>query len=186
MTANALPTKEEINPIPDDLDGQTAVDDFLGKSLEEAEEMFRENSGHSWESLCYIGPVAFRFYVPAAIKYLHDELSNTNPPTVSWFIYVIESWLDYHPHELKPVASALSRLFEQYLAQYLRFDEHDAIAAWAVEHFRDNPIIPPEALAILQEARDAAPSLRTSMTKVQERLSEICGDSLGPCKTKDK
>ena len=83
MTANALPTKEEINPIPDDLDGQTAVEDFLGKSLEEAEEMFRENSGHCWESLNYLGPVAFRFYVRAAIKILRDELSNTEPTGIA-------------------------------------------------------------------------------------------------------
>lgn len=177
MTANTLPTKEEINPIPECLDGQAAVKDFLGKTLEEAEVMFSENSGHCWESLNYLGPVAFRFYVRAAIKYLHDELPKTHPPTISWFTAVIGLWLDYQPNELKPVASSLSHLVEEYLTHYSRFDEHDAMAAWAVEYFRENPIIPAESLAILQEGLDASPGLRCSMIKVQERLSELRRDT---------
>ncbi len=177
MTPNTLPTKEEINPIPEYLDGQMAVEDFLGKSLEEAEAMFRQDLGHCWESLNNLGPVAFRFYVRAAIKYLHDELPKTDPSSVSWFAHVIDLWLDYQRDELKPVASPLFHLFEEYLTNYPRFDEHDAMAAWAVEYFRDNPIIPAEALAILQEGRDADPSLRSFMIKVQKGLSELRRDT---------
>jgi hypothetical protein len=36
-----LPTREEIN-VYDDLDGRTACDHFVGKSLEKAAEMFRK------------------------------------------------------------------------------------------------------------------------------------------------
>ena len=58
-----LPTVEEINPIPEDLDGQTAVQNFFGKSLEEAEALFRENSLCYQEDLMFMGASAFRFYV---------------------------------------------------------------------------------------------------------------------------
>jgi hypothetical protein len=173
MTPNALPTKEEINPIPECLDGQWAVELFLDKTVEEAETMFQQGIG--WEQLNYLGPVAFRFYLPAAINYLHRELPNTDPPTISWFAYVIDSWLDYQVNELKPVASALCRLFEEYLDRYSRFEEHDAMASQALEYFRKNPIIPPESVAILQDAADEDPGLRTRMMKVQKRLSRRDG-----------
>lgn len=176
MTSSALPTKEEINPIPECLDGQSAVTDFLGKTLEDAEEMFRHNSGHCWETLNYLGPVAFRFYVPAAIKFLHDDLPNTDPPNFSWFAHVIDMWLDYQRDELKPVADSLSCLFEEYLVQYSRFDEYDAMGAWAAKYFRDNPIIPAEALTIFEQVHAEEPRLRARITKLQVRLSELRQD----------
>ncbi|HKQ39872.1 MAG TPA: hypothetical protein VJ063_17470 [Verrucomicrobiae bacterium] len=59
----SLPTKDEINPWPGDLDGKTAVRHFLGKSLDEAEALFQEASLVYQEDLMFMGASAFRFYV---------------------------------------------------------------------------------------------------------------------------
>ena len=39
-----IPTAREINPIPEDLDGKVAEENFLGKSLDDAVLLFKENS----------------------------------------------------------------------------------------------------------------------------------------------
>ena len=65
-----LPTAKEINPCDENLDGRVACKMFLGRSLDEAEALFRENSCYYQEGLMWMGPVAFRFYVTAAIWYI--------------------------------------------------------------------------------------------------------------------
>lgn len=59
-----LPTAEELNPY-DDLDGRVACRHFLGKSLAEAEALFRENEIYYQEDLMWMGAKAFCFYVQA-------------------------------------------------------------------------------------------------------------------------
>src|SRR5580704_9995421 len=75
--AAPLPTEEEIS-VFDSLDERWAVIHFLGKDLEQAQALFRENFLHYQEALMWMGPKAFRFYVLAAIKYLLSEESNGN------------------------------------------------------------------------------------------------------------
>ena len=69
-----LPTKEEIN-VHNSLDEISASEHFLNKTLEQAEELFRENSSYYQEDLMWMGPKAFHFYLQAAINYLHSEHS---------------------------------------------------------------------------------------------------------------
>ena len=70
-----LPTEREINVHPGCLDGEYAVKMFLGKTLEEAEMLFRENGLARQEDLMYMGPVAFVFYFRAALNYLKSPMS---------------------------------------------------------------------------------------------------------------
>src|SRR6185437_15714897 len=58
-----LPTAEEIN-VFDSLDELDAVEHFLGKDLEQAQSLFRENFLRYQEDLMFMGPKAFQFYVP--------------------------------------------------------------------------------------------------------------------------
>ncbi|MEO8108808.1 MAG: hypothetical protein ABI594_02195 [Ginsengibacter sp.] len=67
-----LPTKDEIN-IYNSLDEIAACKHFLGKSLEQAEALFRENSAYYQEYLMWMGPVAFNFYLESAINYLKSD-----------------------------------------------------------------------------------------------------------------
>jgi hypothetical protein len=68
-----LPTAREINPVPTDLDGKCAERHFLGKTLQQAEALFREASILYQEDLMFMGPIAFRFYVQAAISYIQSD-----------------------------------------------------------------------------------------------------------------
>ena len=78
----SLPTAKEINPY-DDLDGQYAEKHFLGKTLDEAEALFRESSITYQEDLMFMGPVAFRFYVQAAINYVESESARGDSDMIS-------------------------------------------------------------------------------------------------------
>jgi len=103
-----LPTAEEINPIPDDLDGQHAVQHFLGKTLEEAEALFREDSITYQEDLMFMGPSAFRFYVQAAINYIQSEAATGDSDIVNCIAGILESRLEFEPDELVAVAERLA------------------------------------------------------------------------------
>lgn len=69
-----LPTKADIN-VYDSPDEQSASDHFFGKTLVQVEILFRESSEYYQEDLMWMGPVAFSFYLKAAINYLrsHDS-----------------------------------------------------------------------------------------------------------------
>ena len=62
----SLPTAKEINPVPENLDGQTAVRNFLGKTLEQITSEFGHHGLTYQEDLMFMGVAAFCFYFPAA------------------------------------------------------------------------------------------------------------------------
>lgn len=117
-----LPTALEINPIPEDLDGRIAQEHFLGKTLEEAEALFRDNSLYYQEDLMFMGLVAFRFYVQAAIRYIRSDQANGDSDIVSAFASILEHRLKYDGTELVPVAPLLAEACGDVLEHYDRFD----------------------------------------------------------------
>ena len=64
-----LPSKSDIN-IHNSLDEQSAVEYFLDKNLIEAECLFRDNFLYYYGYLMWMGPIAFNYYVQAAVNYL--------------------------------------------------------------------------------------------------------------------
>jgi len=67
-----LPTEREINPIAEDLDGQTAVRHFLGKSVDDIVAVLDEYSLAYQEDLMWMGPQAFCFYLPAFLQHFQS------------------------------------------------------------------------------------------------------------------
>jgi hypothetical protein len=67
-----LPRREDIN-VHDSLDEISASDHFYGKTLEEAEALFREDAYRYQEDLMWMGPRAFAFYLPAVSSYLRSD-----------------------------------------------------------------------------------------------------------------
>ena len=116
-----LPTAREINPAPEDLDGKCAEKHFLGKTLEEAESLFREASIVYQEDLMFMGPVAFRFYVQAAISYVQSDASTGDPDMISCFAMILEHRLKFEAKELPPVAPELALVYRYILEHYDRF-----------------------------------------------------------------
>ena len=119
-----LPTAREINPNAADVDfdGGHAERHFLGKTLEEAEALFRENSIYYQEDLMWMGPVGFRFYVRAAINYLRSDAATGDSGMVHAFVGLLGFWLEFHPKELVPVAAELAAACASLRAEYDRFD----------------------------------------------------------------
>ncbi|MHC5114005.1 MAG: hypothetical protein ACYTGP_06205 [Planctomycetota bacterium] len=117
----SLPGASEINPF-DYLDGRIAALHFLGKSLEQAEALFRENSIYYQEDLLFMGPIAFRYYVPAAVNYIRSDAARGDSDMVSCLASILEHRLRYESVELAPVASSLTAACHYVVEHYGRFD----------------------------------------------------------------
>ncbi len=84
------PTAIEINPIPECLDGNCAVQHFEGKSVEQATKLFEENGLYYSDDLRWMGPVGFKFYFKAALAYLKSARSHGDLDFLNAMIGIIE------------------------------------------------------------------------------------------------
>jgi hypothetical protein len=116
-----LPTAAEIN-VHDSLDERHACENFLGKSVEEAEVLFRENALFYQEDLMWMGPVAFRFYVESVIRYIQSDAASGDSDAVSCFATVLEFRLEQEPAELVSVGGRLASICGYIIKRYERFD----------------------------------------------------------------
>jgi hypothetical protein len=116
-----VPTSKEINPW-DSLDGETACKNFLGKTLDEAEALFRENSLLYQEDLLWMGPIAFRYYVAAAMRYIQSEGSLGDPDFISCFVGILELRQQQEPAELAPISEQLIAICDYIMEHFDKFD----------------------------------------------------------------
>lgn len=130
-----LPVANEIN-VFDSLDERWAVKHFLGKDLEQAHTLFRENFLHYQEDLMWMGPIAFRFYLPAAIEYLLSKDADHDAGAVSSFCALIEFRLDNEPAEIALVASIIREGFIGILETFDRFEPEIGIFGDIAERCR--------------------------------------------------
>ncbi len=96
-----LPTHQDIN-VFDSLDERAACEHFLGKNLDEAEALFRENALTYQEDLMFMGASAFRFYVQAAINYIQSEAATGDADMINCFAGLLEHRLEYGNHANHP------------------------------------------------------------------------------------
>ena len=115
------PTRDEIN-VYDSLDERSAVEHFLGKNIEEAETLFRENSCYYTEDLMWMGPVAFRYYINAAIQYVRSDAAARDATMVSGLAIALEFRLEYEPHELAPISVPLAEICAYVVDHASKFD----------------------------------------------------------------
>jgi hypothetical protein len=104
-----LPTASDLN-VHDTLDERHACNAFLGKSVEEAEELFRENALFYQEDLMWMGPVAFRFYVESIIRYLESNMATDDADAISCFARVLEFRLEDDPTQFVPIAGRIASI----------------------------------------------------------------------------
>jgi hypothetical protein len=78
-------------------------------STRSARSLFRENLRRYQGDLIFLGPIAFRFYVPAAFNYLLSEEADYDVDAVNSFCTLIEFRLDHEPAEIAPVGSNIRR-----------------------------------------------------------------------------
>jgi hypothetical protein len=116
-----LPTEADIN-VYDTLDEQYAVRNFLGKTHEQALELFRDNALHYQEDLTVMGAVGFCFYVDAFIAYLKGEESADDSDAASCFCFMVEQRLRIDSKtELRPSAPKLIDAITYLLEHFEKF-----------------------------------------------------------------
>jgi hypothetical protein len=113
-----IPTEQDwANPYGD-LDIACAKKSFFGKTLEEAEVLFVENSLCYQEDILFMPSIPFRYYVHAYMNYLLSDQSKDDTEGASCFLMIIE-------HKIE-------------------FEHEDPLAVWSriketIEHIRNNP-----------------------------------------------
>jgi hypothetical protein len=120
-----LPTEDEIN-IHGSLDEYSACERFLGKSRAEAERMFAGESGQELLfDLGHMGPVAFRYYFPAAVAMIRSDAAADRPDLVSGFMVVLQGLLYDEFLVSKHLASYCAEICDQMLDSWDRFGMND-------------------------------------------------------------
>ena len=116
------PSREDID-VYHSLDEASACKHFLGKSLDEAEALFRDNSIYYEEDLLWMGPVAFRFYIHAAIRYVQSDHAIGDSDIVNCLAGTLRHRMQHEPlSALQPIAEPLA-VFCAYVVEHLdRFD----------------------------------------------------------------
>lgn len=108
----------QIN-VHNSLDERHACKMFLDKSIEEAEKLFCENALFYQEDLMWMGPIAFRFYVEAAIRCIQSETSSGDSDIICCLASVLEFRMG---PELVPIAAKLALICAYIVEQCERFD----------------------------------------------------------------
>jgi hypothetical protein len=98
-----LPTANEINPVPESLDGRAAQRHFLGKTAGDALEMFQERFEVYQEDLMFMGAPAFLFYFPVAIDYAESAPVRDDPDVASTMLMLMRHRCRYEPAGMLPV-----------------------------------------------------------------------------------
>jgi hypothetical protein len=114
------PSAKQIN-VNDSLDEQLACKHFLCKTVEQAELLFRENALYYQEALGWMGPVAFRYYIFAFIRYVQSEHSAGDADAVSCIAGILEQRIE-KARDVSSIAGALSDACRYVLEHYDRFD----------------------------------------------------------------
>jgi hypothetical protein len=130
FTHMRLPTAKDISPrFGTDYEGNDeryAREHFLGKSLDEAEALFRQNALYYEEDLLWMGAPAFRYYVPAFIRYIRSEHSRCDPDAVNCFAGLLEQRAEL-ADDVAAIADQLADVCRYVLDHYDKFEADPSI-----------------------------------------------------------
>ena len=90
-----IPNKSAWGTIEEDnLDAEWAFKNFAGKSLDDAENMFRKNALYYQEDLISMPSIAFNCYAPVFAKYILSSHAESDSDGASSFLHMIIELLD--------------------------------------------------------------------------------------------
>src|SRR5947209_6619987 len=85
LTSDRMPAEKDF-VVDGTLDEYSACERFLGKSRKEAEEIFASEIGQErLFELGHMGPIAFRYYLPAAIAMIGSDAAVDRPDLLGGF-----------------------------------------------------------------------------------------------------
>jgi hypothetical protein len=115
------PDAKDIN-IYNTLDEQDAVENFLGKTVSDAEALFDENALSRMQDLYWMGPVAFCYYVAAAINYIKSACFAKDSDAINGLFGMLEFRLDDGPQAIGPVIPQLRAAVQYIIENWSKFD----------------------------------------------------------------
>ncbi len=140
-----LPSVDDcILPESSDLDERSAVEYFHGKTIEQAEALFRENFLWYQVFLGYLRAPAFQFYMRAATNYIRSESASGDSDAANTFYHCLKRRLEKEPEAIQPIKSLLAETIREIL---LHFDRYNCLP----EFYGDIPAGYRELLKQLEE-----------------------------------
>lgn len=121
-SSELLPNESDFDPRGGGLDEQSAWRHFGGLTLDEAREKLSENSLYYQEDFMFMGPRAFRYYVPAIINYIQSETSTGDADIINCFASILTFRLEIEAAELVAVAPLLVSVCRYIVEHFDRFD----------------------------------------------------------------
>ena len=98
-----IPSRSDWGELaPNDLEGKYARDSFFGKTLSEAEAMFRRNALFYQEELQSLPTIPFNFYAPALVAYLLSSNAKGDADGASSFLRMVIWMLKTHREIIAP------------------------------------------------------------------------------------
>lgn len=121
--SSKIPTFEDISPTKGlDLDENYAVENFLGKSVEQAQELFTENDIHYAEDLMCMGENAFTFYFPAFANHLKSNDPNLSDASLQSLVGIVKHRVEYERNSIKTSKSFVVETLKYCIKNYSSFD----------------------------------------------------------------
>jgi len=112
----SIPSKKDIN-VYDSPDEKSAVENFFGKDLIEAESLFKENFLKYQEDLMWMGCKGFEYYIIAAINYLKSsKLENDDEGDLELFCKLI----NYRIESEDKFKESAKRVLEEPIKDFLK------------------------------------------------------------------
>lgn len=127
-----LPSKADMDVYgsPDEL---SACDHFLGKTIEQAEVMFRESGEYYQEDLMWMGPVGFSFYLRAAINYLQSEAAVGDDHLIDCLHNVVMFRMEQDGFAL--AIKGVKQVVDYVIANYQKFQVNEDIYGDVLEKY---------------------------------------------------
>jgi len=122
-----IPTEPDWFATDNDLDLKTAKKHFFGKTIEEAEELFVQNSLYYQEDIMFMSSAPFRYYVHAYMNYLLSDRSKEDTDGASCFLTLIESKQEFDQADLLVVWPRVKETIEHIRRNSEWFDWDESI-----------------------------------------------------------
>ncbi len=107
-----IPTENDWGEWKDGLDIEWAYNNFKGKSLPEAIELFVEDALQYQEDLMWMPIIPFQYYIHAYKEYIISERSKDDADGASCYLRLIEHKLETEPEQIKEIFELLAPSLE--------------------------------------------------------------------------
>ena len=119
------PDYNDISPTNGiDLDERSAAKIFLGKTQEEAIDIFAKNACLHVDCLRYMGENAFSYYFPAIIPYLESEKSVGDAEIILDINSIINTRLEHQIKSIKLTIKEILYTLDYIMINYDKFDPY--------------------------------------------------------------